>query len=87
MAAANVRRWGMGSPEPKLDDVGTIARCERMGSPERWGGLLFRRKPAFPRACDRPEHGPIVRPPLPCPRCHYHATAPAARSFEASSPR
>jgi hypothetical protein len=29
MAAANVRRWGMGSPEPTLDDVGTIAPCER----------------------------------------------------------
>ncbi len=35
MAAANVRRWGMGSPEPKLDDVGTIAPCER---PARWHG-------------------------------------------------
>jgi len=52
MAVANVRRWGMGSPEPTLDDVGTIARSERpaMGH----GQPRAARKAAFPA-----ENGPI----------------------------
>jgi len=53
MAAANVRRWGMGSPEPTLDDMGTIAPCERPatghGQPRAMGtGCFFAGKRPFP---------------------------------------